>query len=143
MCSFGGLLLWFREVDSVTRRKRLKKISKTIFVVVGIFAFVFLVGFSYVNNWPGWYKSNRAITEKENVEMKKVVISEIRKVYTEIGEGEGLLIIEHDYMDTLEKMGDQEYQVVVHAYYPYDWTFYCQIGIESGKFVMIDMQADP
>ena len=84
-----------------------------ICVVIGYLAFEILGRFVYVS--PGYFNDNDNLTEEENYWIKKSVTESLEHRYH--SQGKTFIWIDTDFMDTVQKINENEYVCLVNTHF--------------------------
>jgi len=139
------------------------------FVLLGGGLLILLI-FVFLQNvylWPGCYKSNSLLEKEANKEIKSLLLSAMKdhhstffsidenKLYTEEYRLEYLqedmstieksvyIRINHNFMDSVEKTGENEYTARIQMHFPDDWCYYFTIRAIDGQYIISYLEVDP
>ena len=146
------------------RKKSSQGAGIAIAVVLLLLAVFFL---NYLYLWDGFFKSNYSIGWEANSGIKHLALDVIKdqhllfkaepgRLYTseycsehapddELSAYEQgiIIVVNHDFMDSVVLTGDGEYTVRVKQEIPEDWCYYLTIKEEYGRYLVSDIEIDP
>ena len=145
--------------DSTMKRRSVK---------IGLIAAVALLLVAAVasNNvfmWPVFYKNSPSLDSAANREIKALLLNVMKETHstmfameqTRLYTSEYLLVtkmpveesifvrVNSDFMDSVEKTGEDEYEAVVQLLWPNDWCYYVTIQVVEGQYLVSQVMIDP
>lgn len=88
------------------------------------------------------YEDNNALGEETNREVKSLVLNRMKKEYSEL-ESVFYMSIDPSFMDSVRKISDNKYTVIVQEQWPSDGQYLFTIEVIDGQYTISDFGIDP
>ena len=143
----------------------MKKRVPLIIICVVLLSVIALTSVQYVFLWPMFYPNNSSLNKEENREIKSLLLNVMkdrhstlfsmdkRKLYTkefleymadDSGRGRSWFVsIDLNFMDSVKKVGDNEYKAGIKMELPEDWYYGFTIKVVDGKYLVSEFGIDP